>query len=132
KTETAFRIERQGLPAGVIQLTLLDEQLRPVAERVIFNINPQDTLPLKLAADKATYKPREKVTMRLTAGTAGASLRVGSFSVAVTDLGKVTGRDSTDGNILSGLLLSPELKRYIEAPGYYFREMDAAKKQQLD
>src|SRR5690606_19979819 len=91
KTETAFRIERQGLPAGVIQLTLLDEQLRPVAERVIFNINPQDTLPLKLAADKATYKPREKVTMRLTAGTAGDSLRVGSFSVAVTDLGKVTG-----------------------------------------
>src|SRR5690606_608196 len=32
KSETAIRIDRQGLPAGVIQLTLLDEQLRPVAE----------------------------------------------------------------------------------------------------
>src|SRR5690606_8881156 len=99
--------------AGVIQLTLLDEQLRPVAERVIFNINPQDTLPVRLVTDKATYRPREKVTVQLAAGTAGDAGRVGSFSVAVTDLGKVTERDSTEGNILSWLLLSPELKGYI-------------------
>lgn len=132
KPEAGMSIDRSALPSGVIQLTLMDEQMKPVAERLIFNLNQRDTLPVTVSADKKTYQPREKITMKLATGTTGDSLRVGSFSISVTDLAKMPVNDSTADGILSGLLLSPELKGYIETPGYYFNGMDRQKQQQLD
>ncbi len=132
KPETGISIDRSQLPSGVIQLSLLDEQMKPVAERLIFNLNQNDQLRAVLSADKKSYKPREKVTAKLSAGTAGDSVRIGSFSVVVTDLGKVPIHDSTEDGILSSLLLSAELKGYIETPGYYFHGKNERRLQQLD
>ncbi len=132
KPEAIINIDRRMLPSGVIQLTLMDEQMKPVAERLIFNLNQRDTLPVVISTDKEAYQPREKVTMKLATGAAGDSLRIGSFSVVVTDLGKLPVNDSTESNILSGLLLSTELKGYIETPGYYFLGLNDQKRQQLD
>lgn len=132
KPETGMSIDRSRLPSGVIQLTLMDEQMKPLAERLIFNLNRNDSLPVVLSADKKSYKPLEKVTAKLSAGTTGDSVRIGSFSVVVTDLGKVPVNDSIEDGILSSLLLSAELKGYIETPGYYFHGINERKIQQLD
>ena len=45
----------------------------------------------------------------------------GSFSISVTDDQKVV-QDSLEDNILSNLLLTSDLKGYIDNPAYYFND----------
>lgn len=52
------------------------------------------------------------------------------FLLAVTDAGKIE-RDSTQDHILSYLLLSSDIKGYIEDPAYYFRDGRVATRRYL-
>ncbi|SEM86976.1 TonB-dependent Receptor Plug Domain [bacterium A37T11] len=132
KAEVGMSISRDKLPSGVIQLTLFDEQMKPVAERLIFNLNADDRLKLEVMPDKQAYQPKEKVSIKLSAGTSADSLRIGSFSVAITDAGKVPVEEDKDQGIVSTLLLSEELKGYIEDPGHYFNHINEETVRQLD
>jgi len=103
------------LPAGVIQFVLFDGQMNPLSERLVFNKNDDATAKLAFQTDKEVYEKREKVIVALSPslwGRAGVGL-----SVAVTDDKDIAVDAST--TILSTLLLSSELKGYIENPAYY-------------
>lgn len=124
-----IRFDRNDLPSGILHLLLTDDQLNPLSERLVFNINPADITAVGLSTDKGTYKPREQVISRvLLTGNDGQPLK-GSFSVSVTDDKDIT-PDST-GNILTTLLLASELKGHIENPAYYFKD-DATAAADLD
>jgi len=112
------------LPSGVIQILLLDAHMNPVSERLIFNKN-KDTGTIVFQTDKATYGKREKVIATLSeASSLSPSLSgrdgVGLFSVAITDDADMS-IDSLH-TIASSLLLSSELRGYIESPGYYLQD----------
>ncbi|WP_338225437.1 MG2 domain-containing protein [Algoriphagus confluentis] len=60
-SQVAFvRIPKKEFPTGIAQLSALDENGLPLAERLIF-IDHQDHLQIKITTDKATYQPRERV-----------------------------------------------------------------------
>ncbi|GAA4783229.1 TonB-dependent receptor plug domain-containing protein [Olivibacter ginsenosidimutans] len=127
-------IPRKQLPSGVVDLLLLDEQEHLLAHRSIFNFKETDLLPLQVSASKNAYGRREKVDLTLLAKGLHDSLRVGCFSMAVTQTGKVPDSLLEDANIVSTLLLGDQVKTYLEKPGYYFNTKisNAKRMRQLD
>lgn len=124
-------ISKSRFPSGILQLTLFSNKNEPVAERLVF-INHSDFLKIDLSTDKQVYNKREKVKFMLNAKDAQDNPTIGSFSVAITDETKVPFNDSYETSIISNLLLSSDLKGFIEQPNYYFEDINEDKIRQLD
>nr|WP_121269460.1 carboxypeptidase regulatory-like domain-containing protein [Pedobacter schmidteae] len=127
---TAAKIPKDKFPAGIVQITLFSDTGEPVSERLAFNYAP-NAVKLSLKTDLATYKPRQKVKLAVSAKN-GAQFAEGNFSVAVTDEQKVPVDENSETTILSSLLLTSDLKGYIEKPNYYFNKTNAKKLADLD
>ena len=127
---TAAKIPKEKFPAGIVQITLFSETGEPISERLAFNYQPNG-LKLSLKADLATYKPRQKVKLAVSAKNA-AQFAEGNFSVAVTDEQKVPVDENSEITILSSLLLTSDLKGYVEKPNYYFNKTNTKKLAELD
>ena len=110
----------EELPAGVIHLMLFDEQMNPLSERLVFNKDNKDAVTVDFQTDKLNYGRREKVVATLSLTNASDNLEAGHLSVAVTDNTDIATDSST--TILSTLLLSSELKGYIDRPAYYLQD----------
>lgn len=133
KNEAIFAIPRENIPAGLVQITLFSPEMKPLAERAIFQTNDASVLPITVTTDKETYAPKQKVTMQVIAGLQTDTNRVATLSAAVVDLMRVPIDSTTrEGNIHAALLLSADISGYIETPEYYFQDMDIAKRRQLD
>ena len=119
-------IPTHGLPTGVYQLYLYDAEGAIHATRMFFCHNVTTTIPLTITTDKPYYKPFEKIEMRIEA----ACNEEQHLSLAV--------RDATDygtgysEDMRTYMLLSSELKGYIERPEYYFEADDTAHREALD
>lgn len=124
-------IPKSRFPTGILQLTLFSPQNEPVAERLVF-INHSDFLQIGISSNKAEYRKREKTKLEFNIGTPEGIATIGSFSVAVIDESKVPYDDASETTIISNLLLSSDLKGFIEKPNYYFTDIDQHKIRQLD
>lgn len=118
------------LPDGITHLTLFDDTGRPVCERLVF-INHSRSLRVEVKPSKPTYQPREKVDVAVTVTDSAGKPVEASLSLAVTDAGQIT-QQPHDQNIVSYLLLSSDLKGFIEKPSYYFDPEQPSRKIHLD
>jgi len=112
--------DEEEFPAGIVQFVLFDERMNPLSERLVFNKN-YDEAVIEFQTDKMSYTKRDKVNATLTMpssliGKTGE----GSFSIAITDDKDFAVDSST--TILSSLLLSSELRGYIENPTWYLQD----------
>ncbi|RYG15174.1 MAG: carboxypeptidase regulatory-like domain-containing protein, partial [Chitinophagaceae bacterium] len=124
------KIPKENFPSGIVQITLFDAKSEPVSERLVFVLH-KDAMNLALKTDLPTYKPRQKVKLTLDAKRKGQPI-AGDFSVSVTDETKVPVDENSETTILSSLLLTADLKGYIEKPNYYFNKTDDKKLADLD
>jgi hypothetical protein len=123
-------ISQNKFPTGVVQFTLLSSAGVPLSERVIF-INRKDQLNVSLTSDKPIYGVRQRVKLGITAKNKTAPVE-GDFSVAVIDESKVPVDEDAETTILSSLLLTSDLKGYIEKPNYYFSKINDKTASDLD
>ncbi len=133
KLESQFfsaKIPKSRFPSGIAQFTLFTQEGEPLNERIVFIQNP-DQLNLNVSS-AATTAPRQKVDLSFTALNKAKTPVVGSFSVAVTDETKVPVNEAKENTILSTLLLTSDIKGYIEQPGYYFMENNEKTQADLD
>lgn len=105
------------LPAGVIQILLLDEKGHPLSERLVFNKYFEE-ISMNFTTDKPSYGIREAVKAEVTLTDSEGKPLEGDFSVSVTDDTSVNTHNCS--SILSYLLLASELKGTIEFPEAYF------------
>jgi len=126
----AARVAKSKFHTGIVQFTLFDVSGQPVAERLVF-IQNNDLLNINVGSDKQAYAPREKVTLSLGTVDAG-NPAVAALSAAVTDETKVTIDEGDETTILSSILLTSDLKGYIEKPNYYFAGPTAQTHADLD
>jgi hypothetical protein len=131
KGSFAAAIPKSRFPSGIVQFTLFSGKGEPLAERIVFIQNP-DLLKLAITTEKQSYGPRQQVKLSLNAKDATDKPIVGSFSVAVTDETKVPVDESAETTILSHLLLTSDLKGYIEKPNYYFTNPTGQTQAELD
>lgn len=115
---TSDIIGDEYLRDGIAHLLLLDKQGKTLSERLVFVKRAQQPL-LDLVPDKPSYGPRERVQLTLTATDNNGSPLNGDFGISVTNRDLVP-LDSLSDNILSNLLLTSDLKGFVENPGRYF------------
>jgi hypothetical protein len=127
----AAKVEKSRFPSGIVQFTLFSQNGEPVAERIAF-IQNADTLKLNIASPAASYATRQNVKLSLQANDQNNNPITGSFSVAVINESR-TGLDETaESTIMNNLLLTSDLKGYIEQPNYYFINVNDETKANLD
>ena len=121
--------------AGVYQLTVFDTQGRVFADRLFFARGEEGLGPtLSIEGLKEEYRPYEKVELKIkraeTLPIEGKGWR-GSLSLSVRDDMR---RDFLydDGNILTEMLLSSEIRGFVPQPGWYFEKDDQEHRQALD
>lgn len=125
--EATCSIDEAQLPTGINEVMVLDKQAQPVASRLFFVNHHDRMVPLTLTTDKTDYAPFEPVSL-----TAGAEVDAPvSVSVSVRD-GRTDDPSYDDGNMLTDLLLSSELRGFIAYPGWYFQNDDDEHRRALD
>jgi hypothetical protein len=125
------RISKIHFPTGIVQFTLFSGSGEPLNERVVF-IRHADQLKLALTSAKKTYTKREKVKFDLSADDEENKTSIGTYSVAVTNDSRLPVDENAENTILSDLLLTSDLKGYIEMPNYYFTNVSEQTDADLD
>ena len=115
---------------GITHFMLIDEQGNALSERLIF-VPDHKPNQWQITTDQPTYGKREKVSLQITAKDSEGNPVEGTFSVSITDRKSIQ-PDSLADNILSNLLLTSDLKGYVEDPAYYFLNQDARTLRSID
>lgn len=121
----AAAINKKNLPPGIMQITVLTEDGRPLAERLVFIANQQAGNSLLLANTTNTDKRKKN---SLTLDASGFT----NLQAAVSVINAETETAAYGPTIQSSLLLSSDLKGDILNPGYYFKDKEAETLQHLD
>lgn len=111
-----FHIDKSKLREGISHITIFDEHLNPVCERLFFKY-PQP-LPIQIQTDQQLYGMRRKVQVRLTAP--GVNPVSAFTSVSVSKIDSLPSPDNTD--ITNFLWLTADLQGKIESPEFYFSD----------
>ncbi|HTE30373.1 MAG TPA: hypothetical protein VK666_08365 [Chryseolinea sp.] len=116
----SFSLFSNALPEGIIDLTLMDASMSPVAERLYFNERPGSRINISVSRDKESYTQREQTRLTIeTKDTAGQFLPA-SLSLLVLNKSQQGQSQDARQNILSYFLLNADLRGEIENPGFYF------------
>jgi len=125
------RIAKSRFPSGIVQFTLFSQSGEPLNERIIF-IQNNDGIKLTLSSPAQTYSTRQKVKIDINTKNDTVKAATGSFSVAVINESRVPENENAESTILNNLLLTSDLKGYIEQPNYYFADINDQKRADLD
>lgn len=115
---------------GITHFMLIDEQGNALSERLIF-VPDHKPNQWQITTEQPTYGKREKVSLQIAAKDSEGNPVEGTFSVSITDRKSIQ-PDSLADNILSNLLLTSDLKGYVEDPAFYFLNQDARTLRSID
>ena len=117
RPQMTLKFARESLPAGVNQLTVFDSDGRVMAERLFFICPKLDaTNKVMVSTPDDHLVPCGKVKVDIQSAP-NASLSFSAIDVATMTNGK-------EGNALTWMLLSSDVKGYIRNPEYYFESDD--------
>jgi len=117
------RVPKSLFPTGVAHFILLNVAEQPLNERLTY-IDHADNLKIELKTNTQTFAARDSIPVHITVKDEAGQPVVGSFSMAVTDDNQVKTAGSISGTIVSDLLLTSDLKGYVEDPAYYLLHTD--------
>ena len=124
-------ISKNDFPTGILQFTLFDANSVPIAERLLF-IDHQDRLNIMTNIPDSATNTLQKMKLAINICDENGRPVTGNFSISVTDVTNIPFNEDDETTILSNLLLTSDLKGYIEQPNYYFNHVNAIKKKQLN
>lgn len=118
-----FSVSKNELPDGITHITLFNQELQPMCERLFFK-QPARHLRINIESAQKVYKPRDPVQLflktNLTTNASVSVYRTDSIPSPVLQ------------NISEYLWLSSDLKGTIESPEYYFSSTDSTVSVALD
>lgn len=127
---TSLSLPTKMLPSGISQLTLFNTSGEVLSERLVF-VNHHDEMKIRVSQNKERYAPFEQATFNFDLKDARENPVETTFSVSIQDATTSSILPLAD-NALTNLLLSSELKGYIEHPQYYFESDNVGRKKALD
>ncbi|UOY05772.1 hypothetical protein L0P88_17750 [Muricauda sp. SCSIO 64092] len=127
--ETQIQIPLRDLPQGIAEVTLFNEDLKPLAERLVY-VNPHKTIYIDISENEDYYKVRDKITLKISASNEEKKPVIAHIGISVFDNHYQNQKDNK--NILSHYYLSTQLKGRIYNPGYYFEENNENRLEALD
>jgi hypothetical protein len=112
------KIAKSLFPSGITHFILMTNKYQPMNERLVF-INHNDDLCVKVNSDLTEYNPRDSIALHINVIDNTGKPVSGNFSLAVTDDAQVKIDSLGNDNIINCMLLTSDIKGYIETPGYY-------------
>lgn len=128
--EYKLRIPRDQVPSGIIQLTLFDQKDRPVAERLIFNRNPNEEVEVVMEKNKEVFGTKSKVELKINAQLK-ALTQTGKFSMSVYNSSLVIPQ-KLSGNIQNYLWIQSDLVDHLPDIHQYLQENTSKTRVLLD
>ena len=129
---------KKNLSHGVNQLTLYDVNGKIQSERLVF-ISPfvktnkkSPSAVLNYSIQDKILKPYQAIKLELSCPDSIETAKGTSVSVSIRDAESSNFGNSDNSNMLTNLLLSSDLKGYIQSPAWYFEENSADRAQGLD
>lgn len=120
-------IPLDGIPTGILQMTLFDANWKPMAERIAF-VNKEDySFTTRVVPITKNTERRGKNTLVINVPDTLKS----NLSISITDAA-LSKADPDADNIVSHLLLSGDLRGYVHNPYYYFFGNDDTVRSHLD
>ena len=111
---------RAVFPPGICHLTFLDASLTPQCERLLF-INPPQFPTTDITPSAESFTTRDSVVLEIALQDSSGAASGGQASLTVTSPSKVKYEPYAE-DIRSNLLLTSDLKGYIEQPTYYLED----------
>jgi len=125
KNKISGKLPTAGFSSGVLQLTIFDSAMQPVAERVLFVNNDEYRFTADIQTDTLNLGKRGKNVYQIElSDTVPATL-----SLSVTE---GEGVYDSSRNIISQLLLSSEIKGHVLNAAYYFSSPEDSVARHLD
>ena len=125
KNTATARIPVADLPSGVVEITLFNDEWTPIAERVAFVNNHHYEFSASIHELQKGVGKRQKNIYEIEVPDTIKS----NMSVSVTDGGLAV---DSSYNIFSELLLTGDIKGYVNNPAYYFDETNDSANVYLD
>jgi hypothetical protein len=118
------------LPSGVVSFSVIDSVGNVYCERLTF-IPSRNQPVVSMESDKKIYAKRDSVNLQFRIESVLKKEVIGNYSVSITD-SRTVKLDSLNDNILSYLLLTSDIKGYIEEPASYFLDGLIPSREKMD
>ena len=125
QSATSGHIAVDSLATGILQLTVFNKIMEPLAERIVFINNHEYSFDTDIKVIERSVAKRGRNVVEISVKD---SLRQ-NLSVAIADAGLV---QDHGGNIFTNLLLTGDIKGYVHDPAQYFRDSSEKMKGYLD
>jgi len=112
------QISESLLPPGIVTFSVVDTLGHTFCERLSF-IRINSIPSISMESNKPSYVKREPVELNFNVRSALSKPVTGSYSISITD-SRTVKLDSLADNIRSYLLLSSDIKGFVEDPAAYF------------
>jgi len=116
--ETMFTLDKKMFDEGISHITIFDDNLIPVCERLFFK-KPTDKLIIDAKPVAHSYGQRKKVNIPVLAHFHDGKGITMDLSASIF---KIDSLEESGQNIINYLLLTSDLKGNIESPDYYFEK----------
>jgi hypothetical protein len=124
-----LRIEKNKLQEGISHITVFNNDMLPVCERLFF-IQPKQKIIFHPTINGDQFASRKQVKLSVKSTDESDHLAPADLSVSVYRLDSF---DSTQSCLIDNYFwLSSELKGRIESPGYYFSKRNAETDEAID
>ena len=118
-TKDYLTFDNDFFSTGIVHFLLIDGNRNILSERLVFSSQSSTFAKTDIELDKGKYQARNKINLSIHVTDEDEEPLSGNFSLAVVD---ATGMNTdTTSTIVSTLLLSSELKGYIESPMSYLQ-----------
>lgn len=126
---TVVDLSSYSLPTGVNEVLVFDEVRNVLASRLFFVNNHDLCLSAQVNKDgKYDFEPYEAIPLTVTFEK---GISIPCFSLSVRDA-HTDDPTYNDGNMLTEMLLSSDLKGFVAHPAYYFESDDEEHQSRLD
>lgn len=127
--EGLIMIPLKDIPQGIAEVTLFNEALEPVAERLVY-LNNHKKLYIKPSLYRAEYETREKAILKIQVTDENNKPIRAHLGLSIYD--RIYHNPMDTKNIQSHFYLSTQLKGNLYNPAYYFDKKNKDRKEALN
>jgi hypothetical protein len=119
-------IPADSLPTGILQITVYNKEMQPMAERIYFVNNENYKTDVTVSIKESSLQKRglNKIDIQTT-DTLKKNLSLAVYDADLPD-------DENSANIYSNFLLRNDIKGYVHNPGWYFADTGLLQMRYLD